>query len=173
MASKILTNLGAVKCGCEVVGWGAALGVGIVAGVFLAMVGTCVYNAMQPAEIIEPDEPPVATLRPEPASQFHDVNTAVENMQRAVGAMGNEALENELLKIAGYWDQFNDFDPEVDTGACPVCLETLTKDKVPVRFRGCLGRHFHCHVCREGCVRGATANLHVCTVCRHAPETDA
>lgn len=167
LATDILKKLGLIsspigpEIACTCVGFGTSLAVGAIGGVFLVVVGACIYNAFSSETSgLQVD------LRLESSFQFQDVNRAVDNMKEALQNLEDGALAQDLRNIAALWDQFNDFNPEVDTEACPVCLSEPPQQ--PVRFRGCLGQHFHCFACREECVQ-ANAGGGICTVCRHDP----
>lgn len=159
LTTSLFVKLGIAKCGCAAVGWGAAAATGTLGGVFLVLLGTCVYKAFHPDV--------VTVLEPETSAQFQDINLAVDNIKEALRNCQNDALEQDLRKIAAYWDHFNDFDAEIDTDECPVCLSNPPLQ--PVRFRGCVGRHFHCKGCREECIRKNVGGG-ICTICRHRPE---
>eukprot|EP00931_Biecheleriopsis_adriatica_P104901 TRINITY_DN79518_c0_g1_i1.p1 TRINITY_DN79518_c0_g1~~TRINITY_DN79518_c0_g1_i1.p1 ORF type:complete len:365 (+),score=60.53 TRINITY_DN79518_c0_g1_i1:69-1163(+) len=159
ISAKILFKLGPLgSCACQSVGWAAAFGVGSLGGVFAVLIGTCIYNCFHETEI-----PVDADLNVETANHFTDVDRAVDSIKEALQNSSNQELEDELFKIIAFWDHFSDFDPQIDTEACPVCLASPPVQ--PVRFRGCTGRHFHCQGCRDDCLR-TNAGGGVCTVCR-------
>lgn len=156
VSAKLLAKLGVIQC--TEVGWATAFGVGALGGVFLVVVGACVYNLLI-------DQKP--EMCGETPMQFEAVSQGVDFLKEALQNSSEEfnKLEEDLRKIAAYWDHFNDFDPATDDNDCPVCLGPLQQ---PVRFRGCTGRHFHCLECREDCLR-TSAGPAACTICRQEP----
>eukprot|EP00929_Paragymnodinium_shiwhaense_P088480 TRINITY_DN4878_c0_g1_i8.p1 TRINITY_DN4878_c0_g1~~TRINITY_DN4878_c0_g1_i8.p1 ORF type:complete len:365 (-),score=62.53 TRINITY_DN4878_c0_g1_i8:405-1499(-) len=164
VSTKLLAKLGIVGCGCQTVGWFTAVGVGGLAGVFVLLVGTTLYNVLG-------DQEPV--LRKEDTLNFDVISDAVEHL-KAIDL--SECLEEDLRTVSQYWDNFSGFDAAVDGPDCPVCHRGLQR---PVRFPGCVGRHFHCLQCRDECirsgkspsfVRGFTAHLLWRRGCRRMSE---
>eukprot|EP00929_Paragymnodinium_shiwhaense_P088476 TRINITY_DN4878_c0_g1_i4.p1 TRINITY_DN4878_c0_g1~~TRINITY_DN4878_c0_g1_i4.p1 ORF type:complete len:346 (-),score=66.19 TRINITY_DN4878_c0_g1_i4:221-1258(-) len=151
VSTKLLAKLGIVGCGCQTVGWFTAVGVGGLAGVFVLLVGTTLYNVLG-------DQEPV--LRKEDTLNFDVISDAVEHL-KAIDL--SECLEEDLRTVSQYWDNFSGFDAAVDGPDCPVCHRGLQR---PVRFPGCVGRHFHCLQCRDECIRSGN---HLCTICRQPP----
>eukprot|EP00929_Paragymnodinium_shiwhaense_P088478 TRINITY_DN4878_c0_g1_i6.p1 TRINITY_DN4878_c0_g1~~TRINITY_DN4878_c0_g1_i6.p1 ORF type:complete len:426 (-),score=69.34 TRINITY_DN4878_c0_g1_i6:224-1501(-) len=117
-----------------VIGWSTSIGFGGLAGLFFLFAGTTLYNALREQEPV---------LRKEDTLKFDVISDAVENL-KAIDL--SECLEEDLRKISQYWESFSDFDAAVDSPTSPVCHGELQR---PVRFPGCVGRHFHCLQCRD------------------------
>jgi len=146
--------------GCGTVGWLGAAAFGALGGVLAVGLGLCVYRFFCPVT-----QQQSAELRPQQQLTFDDMRQAVEELKQKLNEESPQAVVQGMQAIAATWDILNDYDPQRDTDVCPVCLELPQQ---PMRFRGCLGRHWHCRACREACLRQRAATA--CPVCRAAPR---